>query len=395
MSTFGTYLFRQTSSALALILLSLCGVVWIALALKELKLLTSKGQDVLTLLTMTSLAIPNLIALIAPVALLVATIHVLNRLNSDSELIVVTASGGSIWRVVRPLLILAAVIALLVALVNHIVMPWSLKQLRLKILEVRSDLIAQVLIPGRFSNPEPGVVVHIRNRTLDGTLQGLLIRDERRAMSYLAERARVIKDDETAYLAMENGHILRRTSKNSPPDVLAFQSYAIDLERFDRRQSAHVWRPRERYLHELLEFKPKGKKGLRKLGRYKAELHDRFASPLYPFLFVLLAVAFVGQAQSTRQSRTQMVALAFLTAGLFRGGGLAMNNLVAVNPELAPLMYAVPLAGVLLASVMIVRNAYPKPGLSTMDRLDMLAGDALTAAKQRFSRSRSALQPGE
>ena len=113
MSTFGTYLFRQTSSALALILLSLCGVVWIALALKELKLLTSKGQDVLTLLTMTSLAIPNLLALIAPVALLVATIHALNRLNSDSELIVVTASGGSIWRVLRPLLALAAVIALL------------------------------------------------------------------------------------------------------------------------------------------------------------------------------------------------------------------------------------------------------------------------------------------
>jgi lipopolysaccharide export LptBFGC system permease protein LptF len=48
MSTFGTYVFRQAFSALALILFSLIGVVWIALALKKLKLVTSKGQDIVT-----------------------------------------------------------------------------------------------------------------------------------------------------------------------------------------------------------------------------------------------------------------------------------------------------------------------------------------------------------
>ena len=46
------------------------------------------------LVKMTTLALPNLMAMIAPFSLLIAAIHTLNRLNSDSELIVLTASGA-------------------------------------------------------------------------------------------------------------------------------------------------------------------------------------------------------------------------------------------------------------------------------------------------------------
>ena len=90
--------------ALVLILLSLSGVVWIALALRQLNLVTTQGQDAWTFLAMTTLALPNLMALIAPIALLIAAIHTLNRLNGDSELIVLTAAGATIWTVARPLL---------------------------------------------------------------------------------------------------------------------------------------------------------------------------------------------------------------------------------------------------------------------------------------------------
>ena len=42
--------------------------------------------------------------------------------------------------------------------------------------------------------------------------------------------------------------------------------------------------------------------------QYRAELHDRLATPLYPLAFVIVAFAFLGPPQTTRQSRT----LAFL-----------------------------------------------------------------------------------
>ena len=36
----------------------------------------------------------------------------------------------------------------------------------------------------------------------------------------------------------------------------------------------------------------------------RSELHDRLATPLYPLAFVILAYAFLGPPQTTRQSRT-------------------------------------------------------------------------------------------
>ena len=102
------YIFRQAAGAVAMILTSLTGVVWIALALKQLNLVTSQGQDTWLLIKMTLLALPNLMALIAPIALLVSAIHVLNRLNGESELIVTTAGGGTIWTIAKPLLALVS-----------------------------------------------------------------------------------------------------------------------------------------------------------------------------------------------------------------------------------------------------------------------------------------------
>lgn len=144
----GRYVFRQTAGATVLILLSLTGVVWIALALRQLNLVTSQGQEVWLFIKMTLLALPNLMALIAPIALLVAAIHVLNRANGDSELIVMTAGGATIWTIAKPLIMVALLVSLMVSAVNHLGMPWSLRLLREYVIQVRTDLITQVIQPG-------------------------------------------------------------------------------------------------------------------------------------------------------------------------------------------------------------------------------------------------------
>src|SRR5690606_26745538 len=120
MTIFSRYVFRQTSSALMLVLLSLTGIVWISLALRELNVVTSHGQSALTLIKMTTLGLPSFVAVITPFALLITTIHTLNRLNSDSEIIVLTASGATAWTVTRPVLVLGLVVALFVSFVNHL-----------------------------------------------------------------------------------------------------------------------------------------------------------------------------------------------------------------------------------------------------------------------------------
>ena len=87
------YTFRQVLAAFLTCLLVLTALIWTTQALRDFDLMTSQGQTILIFLIVTSLALPSLIVIIAPVALFIAIVWTLNRLNSDSELIVMNAAG--------------------------------------------------------------------------------------------------------------------------------------------------------------------------------------------------------------------------------------------------------------------------------------------------------------
>lgn len=398
MNIFTRYVFRQTSSALLLVLLSLTGIVWISLALRELNVVTSQGQSAFTLIKMTTLGLPSFVAVITPFALLITSIHTLNRLNSDSEIIVLTASGATAWTIVRPLLALGILVMLFISFVNHFAAPWSYRQLRDIILQVRTDLLTQVIQPGRFSSPEKGLTFHIRERSLDGTLYGLVMHDTRKdeeVQSYLAEKGIMVEDKGGTYLFMMDGHILRRNGgMTEPTQIIAFDKYAVDLDSFEQRASdgAPVLRARERYFSELVDPDPvppapepakgkladskpnadakappddaagakkkKGKSSSREddEGKLRSELHERFSSALYPIAFVLMAVAMVGQAQSTRQNRNARMGLCFLFGVGIRLTGLATNNIVTMNASAVPVLYIIPMAAIGVSMFLIVRG---------------------------------------
>ena len=84
----------------------------------------------------------------AVLVLLIAVMHTLNRLNTDSEIIVLTASGATNWTAARPVVMLALLVAAFVGYVNHIGMPWSLRNLRTIVVDVRTDLLTQVIQRG-------------------------------------------------------------------------------------------------------------------------------------------------------------------------------------------------------------------------------------------------------
>jgi len=359
------YIFRQAAGSVAMIMASLTGVVWIALALKQLNLVTSQGQDTWLFFKMTLLALPNLMALIAPIALLVASIHVLNRLNGDSELIVTTAGGGTVWTIARPLLALALIVSIAVSFVNHLAMPWSLKLLRTYIVQVRTDLISQVIQPGRFSSMEAGLTFHIRDRDLSGTLLGLVMhdsRDPKQVSTYLADRGNILKQDGISFLLMESGHILRKPADGDAVQTIVFDSYAVDLDRFDAKEQIGEVKARERYYDELVSPAAEDLLARRQPGLLRAELHERFSSALYPFAFVLLAVALIGHARTTRQNRIQAIVIAFILAMTARLCGFAGTNVVTLKASAVWIVYAIPLltalgAVVLMASRMSLRPA--------------------------------------
>ena len=118
MSAIDGYIVRATLLAFLLIVVSLTGVIWITQALRGIDLMTGQGQSILVFLGVTGLAIPLLAMVIAPIALLIAVMHTLNRLATDSEIIVMNAAGLSPGRFVRPFLYATCVVSLLVAFLS-------------------------------------------------------------------------------------------------------------------------------------------------------------------------------------------------------------------------------------------------------------------------------------
>ena len=356
MTLFGRYMFRQVANAFIVILLTLTIVVWLATALKQLDLITSRGQGIVLFLQMTLLSLPSLMALIAPNAMLMASLYTLDRMNGDSELIVMTASGATVWRIGTPLLAMAALVTIGILVANLFLTPASMRALRDFVTQVRADLISQVLEPGRFSSPESGLTFHIRDRSLNGDLLGLLVHDERddkQVMSYLAERGRIITNDEGSYLVMFDGYVHRYNSEDKDQNVqiVAFDQNMLDLSEFAPKDTTgNDVRPREMYFSDLLSPDMNDKAIQRNYGQIRGELHDRLATPLYPLAFAFIAIALLAHPRTTRESRWGQILTAFGIALGLRIAGLTSGNLLTINPWAVVLVYGIPLGTIVVAA---------------------------------------------
>ena len=356
MTLFSRYMFRQVANAFLVILLTLTAIIWLATALKELDLITSQGQGLTLFFQMTALSLPSLITLIAPNAVLMACLYTLDRMNGDSEIIVMTAAGATVWRICSSLISLAVIVSMLILAVNVFVNPACMRALRDLITHVRADLISQVLQPGRFTSPERGLTFHIRDRTQDGELLGLLFHDERdskQVMSYLAERGRILSNDEGSFLIMFDGYVHRYNAKDKDKTVqiIEFDQNMVDISKFAPiDKSGKELRPKERPIADLINPPPGDSVAEKNYGLLRYELHERLATPLYPIAFVFLAIALMGQARTTRENRWGQILTVFGLAVALRVAGITAGNLVTLNASAVILVYAIPIGAILIAA---------------------------------------------
>src|SRR5262249_58043630 len=125
----------------------------------------------------TGLIIPLLVLVIAPIALLIAVAHVLNKMSNDSEIIVMNAAGMSPWILFRAFVAAAIVVSILVGAISAYFAPKGLRMLRDWLTEVRANVVSNIVQPGRFTALESGVTIHIRERRPNGQLAGIFLDD--------------------------------------------------------------------------------------------------------------------------------------------------------------------------------------------------------------------------
>ena len=190
-------------------LVSLTAVIWVTQALRDIDLMTSQGQTILVFVGITGLIIPLLVLVIAPIALLIAVAHVLNKLshrfrNHRDE------RGRHVAVVAVPRLhAVAIVVSLLVSAISAYFAPKGLRMLRDWLTEVRANVVSNIVQPGRFTTIESGVTIHIRERRTNGQLLGIFLDDRRNPnerVTVLAEIGELLDNDNGTFLVLAEGH---------------------------------------------------------------------------------------------------------------------------------------------------------------------------------------------
>lgn len=374
------YMFRTAASAFLVVLIILTAVIWVTQALRQLDLVTDKGQTILVFLTITGLGLPFLCAQIAPVALFNAILYSLNKFNSDSELIVMSASGMSPAQLLRPFVTLFMLVFLGMAALYIEVMPRCFDAINLLTGKIHADFIANFARPGMFNELESGFVFHYRERGDDGSLQGVFIQDRRDPLqisTYIAERGEIVERNGQSYLVLLKGNTQHpRGSDDS--SLVTFDEYALDLSQFIH-QVETARRPRERDTWSMIFDKTAVSPQLE--GQVRVELYNRFTNPLYAFTAGLIGFAALGEARTTRQGRGWAIGVAVLTFALVRLIGLAVGILLRGKPGV-PLALWIPIA----AWAIPVGSAIVGLDIIFSGPISRASGRALALAQQRRRR---------
>jgi lipopolysaccharide export system permease protein len=357
-----SYIFHQILGPFLFFVLVFTGVIWLGQSLRIIDTVVNNGQSAGVFLEFTLLLLPTVLSIVLPVAAFAATLYTMNRLFTDSEIVVMFASGLSSLSLVRPVLMFSSLVMAVVFALTLYAMPTAQRELKSRISEVKGDVAAAFLREGAFLSPVRGVTVYLRGMGQPGEMLGVFVHDERNddeIITYTAERAVLLNDTDGTRLVMFDGvaQIAKRHEADSI-SILRFEQFAYDLTQFTAKGSQRRRKPSELYLPELLSIQ-ESETGKRRLGRYRAEAHEALGGPLYVLTLPLMAVAFVIGAGVRRQGFVGRIILATGAAVALRLFGLAMKATASSQLELWPAMYAPPILGLAAALWLLAGRPLP------------------------------------
>jgi lipopolysaccharide export system permease protein len=349
------YILTQLLGPVALLTLLLTSVIWLVNCLQYLDLVINRGQSAPTFLYLILLVLPTPLTAIMPIAFFFATLITLQRLQGDSELLVMASAGYSLRQLAMPVLACAAIVMLFTYACVFYLAPAGQRALRDKVLDIRADMAGALLNEGEFNISQRGLTVFIRQLSYKGEIHGILVHDNRdraHPVTYIAEKGILAQTPAGTRLIMVDGTVETSGQGGKQLQILHFESWPINLDQFSGPTRNTLRKAQERYLDEL--FWPP-EKGLtqRIRDQFFAEAHDRISQPFYCIAFALIAMAAVLRGRRQRGSVAMRLTVAGLAAAGLRIAGYGITGLAQRNPPLVALFYLLPALGAAAAIALL------------------------------------------
>jgi lipopolysaccharide export system permease protein len=353
---FDRYLFKNLFFATFFIALSLAAVIMLTQSLRFLELIINSGASGFSFFALTFLAMPRFFEVILPIALMISTVFIYNRMTADSELVVMRSSGFSPLRLARPALALAGVATLLVFVMSAWLAPISLAKMQMMRVTIKAQYSTLLLREGIFNTIGQDLTVYISRRSNNGELIGLMIHDSRNGealpVTILAKRGVIVADEGGQQVLVYDGSRQEYNPQTGTLSRLDFERYSLDLpEAGPVRQR---WRePDERTLTELLNPDEQVMSNPKMSKEFKVEAHRRFVSPFLALTFTVISLCCLLLGPLDRRGMNGRIIVAASIIIILQGLYLVAYNLAKDSVLGLSLMYGLTFLPMFAAGFML------------------------------------------
>jgi lipopolysaccharide export system permease protein len=354
MNTVSAYVFRQALGPLLAILGALTAIAILTQGLNQLDIIITNRRAGFAFAWVTILALPQLISLILPMAVFIAVVYALNRMQSESEVAVLYGAGVSRQRIARPIMQLATLAALLHLAINVVIQPAAFEERREVFYALRTDIASSLIEEGSFTFPTEDLTLYARERGGGGELRDLLINDARPEFSitYTARAGAIVTIDGRPAIVMRDGQVQRQT-EDGTVDVLDFDRYVLQLGEDFQESELFFLKASDRTLYQLFFPDMTSHYDQRNVEQFLAEAHARLSAPLLNLALAMIALAGVLMGEFSRGGYGRRIMIAAILALLVRLLALAVQAAAVDEPDINAVQYALPIVVMLLAGLVM------------------------------------------
>ena len=349
------YILRQALAIMLFVAVSFTAAVWLVQSLRLIDLIVNRGLSLGLFLYLAILILPRFIDVVLPIAVFIAILFTYNRLMSESELIVMRATGMSQAALARPALIAGALGFTVLMSFSLYFLPAANRAFKDLQFEIRNRFASVLLQEGIFNTLSESLTIYVRGRNTNGELTGLLIhetRDPDKPITIVAERGTFVDTDSGPRVLMVNGSRQQYDRTTGKLSVLTFEKYSLDLAAYRDADDFRDRQPDELFMNELL-FRRAPPGDTSRL----IEANIRLINPLTGLAFCAIPLACLLTGEFNRRGQTKRVLLAILLAFLFETLDIGFKNLAGRSTAAVPLLYLNVLAPIIVTAWLLWRDS--------------------------------------
>ena len=360
MKKLNLYITKQIIIGFLLVSFSLMSIIWLSQSLRFLDLIASDGISISIFIKITSLLMPRIFAILAPISLFTAVLFVYNRMLSDQELVVMKSAGISPLQLAKPSLWVGITLLLFNIWLMNYGIPLSETAYKNLQWKIKNNISHLMFREGEFTNlqKDQNLTIFISSHENDNSVSGVLINDERnpqKRSTITAEKGVIITTSSGPRIILVNGTLQELSKNNSRFTSVNFEKYSLDFG-LKNTKSKNKNTARTHSFSELITALNNKSLSPNDQRKWFVEGHKRSIGPLLAVLYSLIGCCGILISNFNRRGQTKTVIIALTTVVLIQAFDLIFGNIAAKNLYLLPLLYLNIILPLILCFIILINS---------------------------------------